>query len=111
LNFWASWCGPCQAEMADFNNKYLELKEEVSFLMINITDGMKETVESASKFISEKNYQFPVFYDTDLNATNTYKAYSLPTTYFIDSDGYLIAHAKGALDAETLQTGINMILK
>ena len=39
MNFWASWCGPCQMEMPDFNEKYQELGEEVQFLMINMTDG------------------------------------------------------------------------
>lgn len=109
LNFWASWCGPCQMEMPDFHEKYLELGEEIHFLMINMTDGGRETIESASEFIEEQEYTFPVFYDTDSNAAMTYGAYSLPTTYFIDAEGYAIAQATGAIDAETLQSGIDMI--
>lgn len=109
LNFWASWCGPCQSEMPDFHEKYLELGEDVQFLMINMTDGSRETVETASEFISEKEYTFPVFFDTDMDAAMTYGAYSLPTTFFINSDGHVIAHAKGAIDKETLQRGIDMI--
>ena len=109
LNFWASWCGPCQSEMPHFNEKYLELKDDVHFLMINMTDGARETVESASDFVAENAYTFPVFYDTQLDAASTYGAYSLPTTYFIDADGYAIAQATGAIDAETLQRGIDMI--
>ncbi len=110
LNFWASWCGPCQMEMPDFNEKYLELKEEVDFLMINMTDGSRETVDGASGFIEEKGYEFPVFYDTDMDAAATYGAYSLPTTYFIDRDGYVIAQAKGAIDGATLQRGLDLIV-
>ncbi len=110
LNFWASWCGPCQKEMPDFHEKYLELGEEIHFLMINMTDGSRETVEIASDFIAENEYTFPVLYDTASDAAVTYGVYSLPTTFFIDADGYVIAQAQGAIGAETLQRGIDMIL-
>ncbi len=110
INFWASWCGPCQMEMPDFQEKYLELNGQVQFLMINMTDGSRETVETASAFIEEQGYTFPVFYDTAYNAAMTYGAYSLPTTYFIDADGYAVTYATGAISGETLQTGIDMIL-
>lgn len=109
LNFWASWCGPCKGEMPDFHEKYLELGEDLHFLMINMTDGSRETVESASEFIAEREYTFPVFYDTQSNAAMTYGVYSLPTTYFIDAEGDIVAQATGAIDAETLQRGIDMI--
>ena len=109
VNFWASWCGPCQMEMPHFEDKYQELGDEVQFLMINMTDGGRETVDSASAFIAEKGYTFPVLYDTDSNAALTYGAYSLPTTYFIDADGYAVAQATGAIDADTLQQGIDLI--
>ena len=108
LNFWASWCGPCQSEMPDFHKKYLELGDEIHFLMVNMTGG-RETLSSAKAFISEKGYTFPVFYDTDYNAATTYSVYSLPTTYFIDAEGFLIAQATGAISLDTLQKGIDMI--
>jgi len=109
VNFWASWCGPCQMEMPDFNEAYATYKDEIEFLMVNMTDGSRETVEKASSFITESGYSFPVYYDTEYSAAITYSVSSLPTTYFINSDGELIAHARGAIDAETLQKGIDMI--
>lgn len=108
LNFWASWCGPCQMEMPDFHEKYLVLSEEVNFLMVNMTTG-RETMESASAFVEKNEYSFPVFYDINSDAALTYGSYSLPTTFFIDADGYAVAQATGAIDAETLQKGIDMI--
>lgn len=110
LNFWASWCGPCQREMPDFQEKYLELGDNVQFLMINMTDGDRETVESASAFIAKKGYTFPVFFDTDLIAANTYGAYSLPMTVLIDAKGNLVTYAIGAISGETLQKGIDRIV-
>ena len=109
LNFWASWCGPCQSEMPDFQAKYKELGDEVNFVMINMTDGQRETVKSASSFIDLNGFEFPVFYDTTGEAGYIYEAYSLPTTYFIDAGGHVIAQAVGAIDAAILQEGIDMI--
>ena len=109
LNFWASWCGPCKMEMPDFHEKYLELGNEIHFLMINMTDGSRETVDSASKFIAGQEYTFPVFYDTESDASAAYGVYSLPTTFFIDAEGYAIAQATGAINMKILDKGIEMI--
>ena len=111
LNFWASWCGPCKMEMPDFDEKAKELDGKVQFLMVNLTDGSQETVETASAFIASQGYTFPVFYDTDQQAAYAYGVYSIPTTYFIDAEGYGIAYASGAIGADVLQAGIDMILE
>ena len=108
LNFWASWCGPCQSEMPDFQKKYEELGDKIQFLMVNMTAG-RETLDSAKSFIAQKGYTFPVFYDTKEQAAIAYSVYSLPTTYFIGADGNLVAQATGAINAELLQKGIDMI--
>ena len=109
LNFWASWCGPCKSEMPDFEEAYGEYGEEIQFLMVNMTDGYQETIESAKKLITDSGYTFPVYYDTDLEAAKAYSVYSIPVTYFIDKDGYMTAYAQGALDKATLQKGIDLI--
>ena len=109
LNFWASWCGPCQSEMPDFQAAYEALGEDVQFLMVNMTDGSRETLESAQDYIAQQGFTFPVLFDTASSAAIAYGVYSLPTTYFIDAQGNGIAQARGAIDAETLQTGIDMI--
>lgn len=110
LNFWASWCGPCQREMPDFNEAYGKLKDQVHFLMVNMTDGSRETMETASAFLEKKGYEFPVFFDTHMDAAAAYGAYSLPTTYFIDAEGNAVAHAVGSISGDTLQQGLDMIL-
>lgn len=109
LNFWASWCFPCRAEMPDFQEQYLKLGHEVQFLMVNMTDGAGETVESASQFLSKNGYTFPAFFDTQSDAATVYSVFSLPTTFFIDAEGNIAARATGAIDAETLQRGIETI--
>ena len=110
LNFWASWCSPCKSEMPDFNEAWGEQGEEVNFLMVNMTDGSRETMDTAKAYVEEQDFSFPVFFDTQSEAAIAYWAYSLPTTYFIDADGYVVARAIGAIDSATLQKGIDMIL-
>ncbi len=110
LNFWASWCGPCQMEMPDFQKFYESHGDKVNFVIVNLTDGQQETVESASAFIEEKGYTFPVYYDTDIDAAMKYGVSAVPVSYFIDAEGYFVAWAQGALSADMLQQGMDMLL-
>ena len=110
LNFWASWCGPCQMEMPDFQKFYESHGDKVNFVIVNLTDGQQETVESASAFIEEKGYTFPVYYDTDIDAAAKYGVSAVPVSYFIDAEGYFVAWAQGALSADMLQQGMDMLL-
>ena len=109
LNFWASWCGPCKAEIPDFQEAYEKYEGEIEFLMVNMTDGAQETKESAMKFIEEQGYTLPFYFDTQLQGAYTYGVYSLPTTFFINAEGEMVAYAQGMIDAQTLEQGISMI--
>lgn len=111
VNFWASWCPPCKSEMPDFEEMYKVYGEEVQFMMVNLTDGSQETLSSASTYIKEQGYTFPVYYDTKLDAAGKYQVYSVPATYFIDRNGSAVARASGAIDAETLEYGISLIME
>ena len=109
VNFWASWCGPCQIEMPDFDEMYKEFGEEVNFLMVNMTDGSRETADAAAKYVEDAGYAFPIYYDTKMNAAMTYGVNSLPSTYFIDAEGHAVTRAQGIINAEVLQYAIEMI--
>ncbi len=109
LNFWASWCPPCKAEMPEFDEIAKEYAGKVEFMMVNLTDGVQETQEKAQAFIDTMGYTFPVYFDKDSDAAYKYGIQSIPTTIFIDANGNLVAGATGAIDGETLRYGISMI--
>ena len=108
LNFWASWCGPCQMEMPHFEQAYLDMGEEITFFMVNMTSG-RETQKSAQEFLDSTGYTFPVYFDLDMDAAYAYGVYSLPMTVFVDEQGNVQDLAIGAIDEATLLSKIDTI--
>lgn len=102
MNFWATWCGPCQSEMPHFDKAYQQYKDQINFLMIDLTDGARDTVESASAFVEEQGYSFPILFDTEYEGASTYGINSIPTTFFINARGEIEAYQIGALTEEVL---------
>lgn len=109
VNFWASWCPPCKAEMPDFEAAYKQHGGDIQFMMVNMTDGGRETVTTAEQFIRQQGYTFPVYFDTEQDAAFTYGVSAIPTTYFIDAQGNLVAYAAGAITSQQLELGIAMM--
>ena len=109
LNFWASWCPPCKAELPDFDDACKKYDGEVVFLMVNMTDNQMETVEVAKDFIKTYGYDFPVYFDVSYEAAMVYGVRSIPQTYFINAEGEAVATATGMISAAQLEQGIGMI--
>jgi Thiol-disulfide isomerase and thioredoxins len=109
LNFWASWCPPCKDEMPEFDIVYKELGDEIQFMMVDVTDGQRETVEMGTNYVKEQGFSFPVYFDTAQDGAYTYGINSIPTTLFIDNDGYIITGVQGRIDEKTLRKAIDMI--
>ena len=103
LNFWASWCGPCRKEMPDFQELYEVYGDDVTFMMINMTDGKRETLDLAREFVANQELNLPIYFDLDYDVMSTYGVRSLPTTYVLDEEGYLIEGYRGMISKEQLE--------
>lgn len=109
INFWATWCSYCKIEMPHFQKVYNELGNDVSFVMLNVTDGVRETREKAKKYFSDNNYNMPLFFDDSAKTgVATLGITGYPTTLFIDSQGNIAAYAAGMISEEKLRRGIEL---
>ena len=102
VNFWATWCEPCQMEFPAFEAIYEQYGDEAVFLMINQTDGELDTVESVKAFVEKNELDFPVYFDSDLIATRTYGIYAVPLTFVVDEAGMIVDAHSGPISEEGL---------
>lgn len=109
LNFWATWCPPCRSELPAFDKLYRQYGNEVSFMMIDLTDGYRETVEGVKKFISENGYTFPVYYDTEGSAAEAYSVSSIPFTVAVGRNGNIVGTHLGAMSEAALEKLIKTV--
>lgn len=87
LNFWATWCPPCKAEMPSMNKLYEKLKSR-GFVVIAVSTDKRP--DEPKDFIANNPVGFPVLLDNDLKVSrNSYKAFMLPTTFLIDRKGVI----------------------
>ncbi|MFW5644276.1 MAG: TlpA family protein disulfide reductase [Bacteroidota bacterium] len=90
LNFWATWCPPCRAEMPAIQKLYNDYGEKIA--MILVTSEEKEVVR---EYLNEFNYDLPVYFQT-APLPPSLKVTSIPTTFLIDKKGNIITEKKGA---------------
>ena len=110
INFWATWCPPCKQELPDFDKLCKEYGDRVVFMMVNLTDGYRDTVDGTKRFVSGKGYTFPVYFDTKNNAASAYNVSSIPQTTFIDAKGNIYTTRIGAMNEATLKIYLNALL-
>lgn len=95
INFWATWCPPCKAEMPDMQKFYEETGMHV--IAVNVTDSERSKA-NVPKFVDELELTFPVLLDEDGDVSELYEAFQLPTTYFLDKDGSIYFKLAGPMN-------------
>ena len=103
LNFWATWCPPCQKEMPDMQAFYEKYGNDVQLLAVNLTssEGSKQAV---SKFLKEKQFTFRVLLDDqDSVGSKKYRVSTIPTSYFIDEEGKIVQRVNGPMTLKQME--------
>ncbi|MEZ4637480.1 MAG: TlpA disulfide reductase family protein [Caldilineaceae bacterium] len=92
INFWATWCGPCRAEMPELVKLHHE-HPEIAVLAVNV----QEDVETVTPFADAFEMTMAVPMDTDGDVQRAYAVRGLPTTLFVDADGVIVGRVDGIL--------------
>ncbi len=98
INFWATWCPPCIAEMPGFQKLYQDYGDKVAFLFI-----ARDQKDKVTKFLARKNYELPVYFESGLTPKILFNA-ALPTTYIIDEEGKIVMAEVGSRDWNSDET-------
>jgi len=102
LNFWATWCNPCQREMPALQATAEEYADDV--VVLGIDQG--ESAAIVRPFIEEYGISYPIPLDTKFEVASLYNVRGLPTTFFIDRDGVIRHFWLGEMNRITLAEGI-----
>ncbi|HIX30101.1 MAG TPA: redoxin family protein [Candidatus Blautia stercoravium] len=116
LNFWATWCPPCKAEMPDIQKIYEEYQEkgDDSLVILGIAApnwGQEQSQEGITAFLEEKGYTYPVVMDTTGEMFMAYGISSFPTTFMIDKEGNVFGYASGQLSEDMMRSIIRQTVE
>jgi peroxiredoxin len=95
LNFWASWCPPCKAEMPSMNKLYKEIRAKGFEIVAVSTDNSLSTIK---EFLAKSRVDFTVLFDEKKTVSREYKVFSMPTTFLIDRNGFIVEKYYGEYD-------------
>lgn len=104
LNFWATWCPPCKAEMPHMQKFYEENKEDgIEILAVNLTD-MDSGMDSIESFVKDYGLTFKIPLDQQGDIGRQYQAFTIPTSYLIDSSGIISNKIVGPMDNDMMKS-------
>lgn len=106
LNFWASWCPPCKAEMPDIEKLYGEtVDSDLVILAVNLGEDNTTT----KSFIDNHKYNFTVLLDLDQSVAKQYNIVAIPTSFFINKEGNIVSTIKGGMSLEKMKYFISTL--
>ncbi|MFC7785908.1 redoxin domain-containing protein [Rossellomorea sp. GCM10028870] len=103
LNFWATWCPPCKAEMPHMQSYYENNaeKENVEILAVNLT-SMNDGEKAVHQFVDGYELTFPIPMDKEGAVGDEYRVFTIPTTYMIDTKGIIQHKIVGPMNEDMM---------
>lgn len=116
LNFWATWCPPCRAELPDIQKIYEEYSTEgeEALIVLGVAGpgmGEEKSQEEIAAFLEENGYTYPVLMDETWELFQEYGIYAFPTTFMIDREGNVFGYASGQLSYDILKDIIKQTME
>ncbi|MCW5852685.1 MAG: redoxin domain-containing protein [Anaerolineae bacterium] len=106
INFWATWCGPCLAEMPLLKKTYDELKDTG---LVLLAVDVQEKPDTVRKFAEKEQLPFTVLLDETGLVATYYRVNAYPTTFFVDPNGVIQSWQRGTLTKTTLDRHLDRI--
>ena len=103
VNFWATWCPPCRAEMPEIEAIYQEYKDK-GVVVIGV--DIQETKEEVLQYIQEGGYSWTFVLDTTGEVTTNYQITGIPSSFFIDREGIIRAMNIGAITKRAMEANL-----
>ncbi len=116
LNFWATWCPPCRAEMPDIQKLYenAETEGDDALIVLGVAApnlGQEQDEEGIKAFLEQNGYTYPVLMDTTGELFNGYGIYSFPTTFMIDREGNVFGYVSGMLSEDMMNSIVRQTME
>ena len=108
LNFWATWCPPCRAEMPQMEALYQDYKDE-DVVIIGL--DIQETREEVSQYVQQGGYSWLFILDASGKVATNYEVTAIPTSFFIDGDGIIRAVSTGAMSKRDMEIALTKAMR
>ncbi|HZK54905.1 MAG TPA: TlpA disulfide reductase family protein [Desulfosporosinus sp.] len=107
INFWASWCPPCEGETPDLVKAYAKYGDKVQFIGVDLAS--QDTLSDVTTFVKNYGMKYPILLDTKGAVAEQYQIMGIPTSFFVNREGIIVDTISGPLTPQVLEKDLQKI--